>query len=69
MQWTPKSSPRPKKFRLQKSKIETMLIIFFDKQPVIRKRTVSEGQTVNTAFFAEVIGRWLKRISQVWAQF
>jgi hypothetical protein len=35
MQWTLKSSPRPKKFRLQNFKIKTMLITFFDKQGVI----------------------------------
>jgi hypothetical protein len=50
MQWTSKSLPRPKKFRLQKSKIKTTLITLFDKQGVIHKEFVPEGQRVNSAF-------------------
>jgi hypothetical protein len=61
MQQTSKSSPRPKNFRLQKSNIKTMLTTFFDKQGVIH----TEGLTVNSAFYVEVIGRLLKRISRV----
>jgi hypothetical protein len=37
LHWTSKLSPRPKNFGLQKSKIETMLFTFFDKQDVIHK--------------------------------
>jgi hypothetical protein len=69
MQWTSKSSPRPEKFRLQKSKIKTMLIIFFDKQGVIHKQFVPVGQIVNSAFYIDVIRRLLKRISRVRPQF
>jgi hypothetical protein len=54
MQWTSKSSSRPKTFRLQKTKIKTM-ILFFDKQCVIHKEFVPEGQRVNSAFYVEVI--------------
>jgi hypothetical protein len=63
MQWTSKSSPRPKHFHLQTFKIKTILITFVDKQGVIHKEFVPEGQTVNSAFYVEVIGRLLKRIS------
>jgi histone-lysine N-methyltransferase SETMAR len=69
MQWTSKPSLRPKKFRLQKSKIKTMLITFFDKQVVIHKEFVPEGHTVNSAFYVEVIGRLIERISRVRPQF
>jgi hypothetical protein len=48
-----------KKFRLRKSKIKTMQITFFDKQGVIHKEFVPEGQTINSVFYAEVIGRLL----------
>jgi transposase len=68
MQWTSKSSPRPKKFRSQESKIKTMLITLFDKQVVIHKGFVPEGP-VHSAFYVEVIGRLLKRISRVGPQF
>jgi hypothetical protein len=69
MQWTSKLSPKPKKFRLQTSKIKTMLITFFDKQGVINKESVPEGQRVNSAFYVKVIGRLLERISRVRPQF
>jgi histone-lysine N-methyltransferase SETMAR len=54
MQWTSKSSPRPKMFRLQKSKIETILITFFDKHGVIHKKFAPQEQTVNTLRLSEV---------------
>jgi hypothetical protein len=70
MQWTSKSSsPRPKKFCLQKSKFKTMLITFLDKHGVIHKEFVPEGQRVNSAFYVELIGRLLKCISRVRPQF
>jgi hypothetical protein len=46
-----------------------MLITFSDKQGVIHKKIVPEGQTVNSAYYFEVIGRLLKRISRVRPQF
>jgi hypothetical protein len=58
MQWTSKSSPRPKMFCLQKSNIKTVLISFFDKQNVVHKE-----------FYVEVIGILLKRILQMKPQF
>jgi hypothetical protein len=69
MQWTSKSSPSPKKFPLQMSKIKTTLITFFGQQGVIHKELVLEGQTGNSAFYVEVIGRLLKRTSRVRPQF
>jgi hypothetical protein len=52
-----------------KSKIKTMLITFFDKWGVIHKEFVPEGQTINSTFYVEVIGRLLKCIFQVRLQF
>jgi hypothetical protein len=46
-----------------------MLITFFDKYDAIHEEFVPEGQTVNSAFYVEVIGRLLKRISRVRPQF
>jgi hypothetical protein len=40
MQWTSESPTRPRNFLLQKSKIKTMLITFFDKQGVIHKEFI-----------------------------
>jgi hypothetical protein len=55
--------------RLEKFKIKTMLIKYFDKQGVIHKQFVPEGQAVNSDFYVEVIRRLLKRISWVRPQF
>jgi hypothetical protein len=60
---------KAQKFRLQKSKIETTLITLFDKQGMIHKEYVPEGQIVNSAFYVEVIGRLSKRISRARPQF
>jgi hypothetical protein len=56
-------------FLLQMSKIRTMLVTFCDKQVVTHKEFVPEGQTVNSAFYVEIIGRLLKRISRLRPQF
>jgi histone-lysine N-methyltransferase SETMAR len=46
-----------------------MLNKSFDKQGVIHKQFVPEGQAVNSDFYVEFIGRLLKRISLVRPQF
>jgi hypothetical protein len=69
MQWTLKSSSGPKIFRLQNSKIKTTLNTFFDKQGVIHKEFVPEGQRANSVLYVEIIGRFLKLISRVRPQF
>jgi hypothetical protein len=58
MQWTSKSSPRPKTFVCK-----TMLITFFNKQSVIHNEFVPEGQTVNS------VSTLLNLISRVRPQF
>jgi len=42
--WVGETSPRPKKMRFQKSRVKTMLVIFFDWQGVIHKEFVPEGE-------------------------
>jgi hypothetical protein len=42
-------------FSLQKSKIKTMMITFLDKQGVIHRELVPEGQKGNSAFYVGVI--------------
>lgn len=69
MWWTSKSSPRPRQFRLLKSTIKTMPITFFDNQGVVHRVFVPKEQIVNSAFYIEVIGKLLKRISHLRPQF
>jgi len=49
------NSPRPKKARMSRSKIKTMLICFFDSQGVVHKEFVPPGQTINKKYYHEVL--------------
>lgn len=65
MEWRSTTSPRTKKPRLEKSRVKTMLIAFFDHEGIIHKEFVLEGHGVNGAFYLEVLTRLLKRIARV----
>jgi histone-lysine N-methyltransferase SETMAR len=62
-EWVGETSLRPKKLKFQRSRIKTMLIIFFfDSQGVEHKEFVPEGKT---EFYKGVMDRLLKRIQRV----
>ena len=61
-EWVGQNSPKPKKLRFQKSRVKTMLIVFFDEEGVINREFVPEGQKVNAEFCVGVFYRLLKRI-------
>ncbi|UYV60257.1 hypothetical protein LAZ67_1000570 [Cordylochernes scorpioides] len=63
--WHTKSSPRPKKARMSKSRIKTMIIVFFDIRGIVHCEFVPQGQTVNSAFYLEVLRRLKRRITRV----
>jgi len=54
-----------KKLRFQKSRMKTMLVIFFDWQGVIHKEFVLEGETINAVYYKGVMERLLSRIRRV----
>jgi hypothetical protein len=54
-QWKNLNSLRPKKARQVNSKFERMLIIFFDIKRIDHKEFVLVGQTVNSAYYCEVL--------------
>ncbi|VVC25866.1 Transposase, type 1 [Cinara cedri] len=56
-QWKTSASPRPKKARQVRSNIKTMLICFFDVKGVVHSEFIPPGQTVNQAFYLEVLKR------------
>jgi transposase len=64
--WKSPGSPRPKKARMQKSKLKTMLICFFDQEGIVHREFVPPGMTVNADFYCDVLRRlrenvWRKR--------
>jgi len=59
------NSPRPKKARMSKSKIKSMLICFFGSQGIMHKEFMPSGQTVNRRFCWEVLERLRKRVAPV----
>lgn len=64
-EWHTKSSPRPKKARMSKSRIKTMLIVFFDVRGIVHFEFVPQGETVNSAFYLEVLKRLKRRVARV----
>lgn len=65
MEWHTSTSPRPKKARMAKSKIKSMLICFFDIHGIVHKEFLPPGQTVNQHFYREVLERLRKRVIRV----
>jgi len=52
-EWHTANSPRPKKARMSKSKIKSMIICFvFDSQGIVHKEFVPPEQTVNQNFLS-----------------
>ena len=64
-EWHTANCLRPKKARMSKSKIKSMLICFFDSQGIVHKEFVPPGQTVNQTFYREVLERLRKRVAHV----
>ncbi|XP_029163422.1 protein GVQW3-like [Nylanderia fulva] len=64
-EWQTPASPRQKKARMSTSRIKAMLIVFFDKRGVVHHEFVPEGQTVNAAFYVQVLDRLRKRVARV----
>ncbi|UYV74190.1 hypothetical protein LAZ67_11002371 [Cordylochernes scorpioides] len=63
--WHTKSSPRPKKARMRKSRIKTMIIVCFDIRGIVHCEFVPQGETVNSAFYLEVLRKLKRRIARV----
>lgn len=60
--WHSSASPRPKKARISKSKVKTMLIVFFDISGLVHHEFVPHGTTVNAKFYVKVLKRLKRRI-------
>ena len=64
-EWHTKSSPRPKKARMSRSRVKTAIIVFSDSHGIVHKEFVPPGQTVNHAFYKDVLERLRKRAQLV----
>jgi len=64
-EWHMKSCPRPKKARMSRSKVKTIIIVFFDSRGIVHKEFVPPGLKVNHAFYKDVLERLRKRFQQV----
>lgn len=50
---------------MSKSRIETMLIVFFDVRGFVHLEFVPQGQTINAALYLEVLKRLKRRVERV----
>jgi histone-lysine N-methyltransferase SETMAR len=57
MQWKTQISPRPKKARMSRSQVKTMLVWFFDHKGRVHYEFIAQGQTVNQQCYLEVLTR------------
>jgi len=64
-EWVGEHSSGQKKLLFQKSKVKTMLIVFFDSQGIVHKEFMQEGCTVNAEYYKGVLDCLISRIRQV----
>jgi len=64
-EWVGETSPQLKKLKFQRSRIKTMLLIFFYSKGILHKNFIPEGKTVNAEFCKGVMDRLLKHIHWV----
>jgi len=51
---------------MSRSRVKTMIIVFFDSRGIVHKEFVPPGQTVNHTFYKDVLERLWKRVQRVW---
>ncbi|XP_023701373.1 uncharacterized protein LOC111861214 [Cryptotermes secundus] len=64
-EWHTSASPKPKKAKMSKSKMKTMLIVFFEAKGVVHKEFLPQGQTVKAPYYVDVLERLRKRAIRV----
>jgi len=55
MQWRYSGSPRPKKFRVQKSAGKVLASIFWDKDRIILSEYLQKGQTIKAKYYSSLL--------------
>jgi len=64
-EWVGEHSPRLKKLHFQKSRVKTMLIVFFDSQGIVLKEFIQESCTVNAEYYKGVLDHLISCIQWV----
>ena len=64
-EWHTSNSPSPKKIKMIKSKIKSILICFFDSKGSVQKEFVPQGQIFNQQCYRDVLERLWKRVHRV----
>jgi len=57
MQWKIQNSPRPKKARMSRLHVKTILVCFFVHKGIVHYKFNAQGQTVNQKCYLEVLTR------------
>jgi hypothetical protein len=57
MQCKIQNSPGPKKARMSRSQVKTMLVCFFHHKGIVHHEFIAQGQTVNKQCYLEVLTR------------
>ena len=65
MQWRHPTSPKPKKFKAQKSAGEIMATVFWDAQGLILVDFMRRGETINSEAYIETLQKLKARIRRV----
>jgi len=55
MDWWHSGSPRPKKFRVQKSPGKFLTSIFWDKDGILHTDYLPKGQTINAEYYSSLL--------------
>jgi len=56
---------KPKKLRFQKSKVKTMLLVFYDSKGIVHHEFAPNGQSITGEYYLSVLKRLLARIGRV----
>jgi histone-lysine N-methyltransferase SETMAR len=64
-EWHTKRSPHLKKAHMSRSRVKTIIIVFFENRGIVHEEFVPPGQTVNHAFYKDVLERLRKRVQRV----
>ena len=55
MEWKHSGSPRPKKFRVQKSAGKVLASIFWDQDSILLTDYLPKGQTINAKYYSSLL--------------